>query len=334
MDTVYDIIITSNSKKKDKHIRINHDTVNVLAIASFLIFSLFIGIVFDYVYLQENTIKFKLAELENEQLIKKYNTTLLKLSSAQKSLQKIEDTTRKINKITDQLNNQKLLFDLIPSAYEAQDAVTKKELVTIPLYLEKQPRADLITRESLFFKHPILENQSETVIFNPKNDITSQTETALFQSQTLEQEILQQWAQMSEQKNILQATPIIKPAEGWFSSQYGYRRDPITKRRKMHSGLDIVAPRGTVIKAPADGKIKYAGRKGSYGNVVVISHGYGLETRFAHLSKILVKKGQSVNRYQTIGRMGNTGRSTGTHLHYEVRIKGVAVDPINYILEI
>ena len=334
MDSVYDIIFSSNSNSPNRKIRFTEKTINIIAMTGFLVFALFVGIVFDYLYLKDQVTNFEITEVENKRLQNQYNETLVKLSSAQVTLQKVDSTTQKINRITTQLNNKKLLYKLIPSAYETQDAVTPEELASSPLYLDQKPKSDLLKHESLFFKKPFLADHYADKEFELGYDITAQTETALFQSQSIEQEVLQQWAKMSEQKNILQATPIIKPAEGWFSSKYGYRKDPMTKRRKMHSGLDIVAPRGTPIKAPADGKVKFAGYKGGYGKVVIISHGYGLETRFAHLSKIVVKNGQYVKRYQVLGGMGSTGKSTGTHLHYEVRIKGVAVDPINYILEI
>lgn len=116
-----------------------------------------------------------------------------------------------------------------------------------------------------------------------------------------------------------------------FTSPYGYRRDPLTGGRRMHSGTDFAAPKGTDIFATASGVVIYAGYSGSYGNLIKIKHDFGIETRYAHLSKIRVKKGQRVSRGDHIGDMGNTGRSTGTHLHYEVRSGGKPVNPMNYL---
>lgn len=136
-----------------------------------------------------------------------------------------------------------------------------------------------------------------------------------------------------KKKNIkLSCTPSIMPAEGWISSPFGYRRDPFTGRRRFHEGIDISNRAGTPVVAPADGIVVFTGRDGGYGNLIVISHGYGISTRFGHLKKIFVKPGQKVQRGDIIGEIGNTGRSTGPHLHYEVRIYGKPVNPINYII--
>jgi len=115
------------------------------------------------------------------------------------------------------------------------------------------------------------------------------------------------------------------------TSGFGYRRDPIRGGTRLHAGLDWAGPVGTPIYASADGVIISAGSESGYGRLVRIQHEFGIETRFAHLSKISVKVGQRVSRGDLIGAMGNSGRSTGTHLHYEVRVGGNPVDPMIYI---
>ena len=134
------------------------------------------------------------------------------------------------------------------------------------------------------------------------------------------------------QKNILAATPSIWPTQGWITSGFGYRISPFTGQREFHKGLDISGPVGTPIYAPADGKVVFTGRDGGYGITVIIDHGLGITTRYAHLSRYVVKKNQRVTRGEIIAYMGNTGRSTGPHLHYEVRLNGVPVNPLHYIL--
>ena len=115
-----------------------------------------------------------------------------------------------------------------------------------------------------------------------------------------------------------------------MSSGYGFRRDPIYGATKFHSGLDFAAKTGTDVFATADGKILDAGRKSGYGNCIDIDHGYNYNTRYAHLSTILVKPGQNVKRGELIGKVGSTGKSTGPHLHYEVLFKGEPQNPVNY----
>ena len=116
-----------------------------------------------------------------------------------------------------------------------------------------------------------------------------------------------------------------------FTSDYGYRRDPKTGGRRMHKGVDFAAPLGTDLHATADGVVTHAGWSSGYGRLVKIRHDFGIETRYAHLSKIRVKVGQRVSRGDHIGDMGASGRVTGVHLHYEVRVGGKAVNPMIYI---
>ncbi len=137
---------------------------------------------------------------------------------------------------------------------------------------------------------------------------------------------------LENQKSMFACTPSIWPAKGWISSNFGYRKSPFTNEREFHNGLDISAKTGTPVIAPADGVVSFTGQNYGYGNLITLNHGYGYKTKYAHLSKMLVKKGQAVKRGDTIGLVGNTGRSTGPHLHYEVHREGVPDNPTRYIL--
>ena len=137
-----------------------------------------------------------------------------------------------------------------------------------------------------------------------------------------------------DRRNALAAaTPSIWPAHGWLSSSVGRRTDPITGGEDFHHGLDISADAGSPIYATADGTVTMARREGAYGNLVVIDHGYGLETRYGHMSKFEVKHGAKVKRGDLIGRVGSTGRATGPHLHYEVRVNGRLLNPLQLLLQ-
>ena len=120
---------------------------------------------------------------------------------------------------------------------------------------------------------------------------------------------------------------------GRISSGYGMRTHPVLRKRKRHSGVDLAAPTGTPIYATADGIVERADRFSSYGLYVSIDHGADLETRYAHMSRIAVSAGERVRKGDVIGFVGSTGRSTGPHLHYEVRVDGKAVNPIPYMVE-
>ena len=128
------------------------------------------------------------------------------------------------------------------------------------------------------------------------------------------------------------AIPSAQPVEKLdYSSAWGVRSDPFHGSARMHAGVDIRGPVGTPIYATADGYVGRAQRAGGYGNLVELEHGKGLQTRYGHLSKILVNSGDRVRRGQLIGLMGSTGRSTGSHLHYEVRMDGGAVNPVPFL---
>jgi len=137
---------------------------------------------------------------------------------------------------------------------------------------------------------------------------------------------------LENQKTLLASTPSIWPTKGWLSSGFGYRTSPFTGQREFHKGIDISTRLNAPILAPADGIVSFVGWDHGYGKSIIISHGHGIKTRYAHLQKSLVKKGRYVKRGDTIALVGNTGRSTGPHLHYEVQVNGLAVNPLRYIL--
>jgi biotin carboxyl carrier protein len=131
----------------------------------------------------------------------------------------------------------------------------------------------------------------------------------------------------------LAATPSIMPTQGWLTSAFSsMRTHPILHVARPHEGIDVTAPMGTPIEAPAAGVVIETGWESGYGNTVSIDHGYGIVTKFAHTSKILVREGQRVTRGQRIALVGNSGLATGPHLHYEVHVNGRPVDPLKYVL--
>ena len=136
-----------------------------------------------------------------------------------------------------------------------------------------------------------------------------------------------------DQRDELDRSPASWPARGLVTSDFGARLDPYTADLMMHRGLDIATPAGQPVFAPSDATVVFAGVEHGYGRTVVLDHGFGLETRYGHLSRILVRKGERVRRGERIGAVGSTGRSTGPHLHYEVRVNDVAENPRKFIME-
>ena len=145
--------------------------------------------------------------------------------------------------------------------------------------------------------------------------------------------LLNQMDRLNLYRIAAQKAPFANPVKNAFrfTSQFGFRRDPKTGGRRMHSGVDFAAGSGTPLYATADGVVTHAGWQSGYGRLVKIKHDFGIETRYAHQSRIRVKVGQRVSRGQRIGDMGASGRVTGVHLHYEVRVGGKAVNPMIYI---
>ena len=138
---------------------------------------------------------------------------------------------------------------------------------------------------------------------------------------------------LDEKGHILSSTPTVAPVRGLITDGFGRRKDPFTGRLAYHRGLDISARRGTPILAPADGFVVFAGRNGGLGRTVRLSHDFGFTTVYGHLDDITVDPGDVIHRGQEIGTLGNSGRSTGPHLHYEVHVEGSAKNPLYYILD-
>jgi murein DD-endopeptidase MepM/ murein hydrolase activator NlpD len=149
---------------------------------------------------------------------------------------------------------------------------------------------------------------------------------------SLEQHLSVTRADILQRNEVAQATPSIWPAMGWLTSGYGRRPDPFTGRPDSHPGLDISGKTGDPVYATADGRVASAGRTGDYGNLVVLEHAFGLTTRYGHLSRIGVAPGAQVKRGDVIGYVGSTGRSTSSHLHYEVWANGRPVNPLKLLV--
>jgi murein DD-endopeptidase MepM/ murein hydrolase activator NlpD len=141
------------------------------------------------------------------------------------------------------------------------------------------------------------------------------------------------WKRLDQAEQTIGGIPSMKPivSAPAINSGFGVRSDPFNRRAAMHAGVDMPGPIGTQIFATADGIVGRAGRVGGYGNLIELDHGRGVQTRYGHLSAILVQPGTRIKRGQLIGLMGSTGRSTGSHLHYEVRIDGRAINPIPFL---
>jgi murein DD-endopeptidase MepM/ murein hydrolase activator NlpD len=168
---------------------------------------------------------------------------------------------------------------------------------------------------------PFVAAQPNTKLLEKEQDFYAQTQKM--------EASLARWESL---QTLLNQLPLARPVDvGYVTSSFGKRRDPITKRTAFHSGVDFAGPKNSKILATAPGIVTFVGRNGAYGNMVTIDHGRGFKTRYGHLKKILVKKGQHIEYRTEIGVMGSTGRSTGRHVHYEIIHDGEHYDPVNFI---
>lgn len=163
-------------------------------------------------------------------------------------------------------------------------------------------------------------------------DLQKEIATLLSQIEAGTDDLARIEAKLLQQSVLKDLLPNSSPVTAAYnSSSYGWRSDPFTGEKAFHEGLDFPAPTGTLIYAAAGGIVSTSEDTAGYGKLVKIEHGSGLETRYAHCSKLLVKAGERVEKGQVIAEMGNTGRSTGPHLHYEIRLNGNALDPRQYL---
>jgi murein DD-endopeptidase MepM/ murein hydrolase activator NlpD len=148
---------------------------------------------------------------------------------------------------------------------------------------------------------------------------------------TLESRLASVKDKVESEQALARATPSIWPLAGWLSSGFGQRKAPFDGSPDFHAGLDIATDRGTPVRATADGTVQSAGYNGSYGNSVLLDHGFGIGTRFGHMSRLVVHTGDHVHRGDVIGYVGSTGRSTGAHLHYEILLNGQPINPLRLL---
>jgi murein DD-endopeptidase MepM/ murein hydrolase activator NlpD len=297
--TYYSILIVHDKADKLSRYRISNVT---LAVTGFL--TLFILVASVYMLYNYLTIRLEMIELASYKEENRMQRDQIEIFKKQ-----FKDITSKLEQMTDTNN-------MICAMLKIDSGSTSSEIFGIG----GTPNGD---------KELIRRSENDDLVpAQVMTDIMRLTE----ESKTCEQSLQELLIFLEDQSNVLDSTPSIWPAKGFLCSCFGFRRDPINRRIKMHEGYDIANKIGTPVHAAADGVVVFAGIESGYGNMITVDHGYGISTNYAHLSAILVHEGDNVRRGQKIGLMGSTGRSIGSHLHYEVRINRVPVDPGNYIL--
>lgn len=300
--------VASNTGAQMKQLTVSRVVLTLLSIPVIVVFVVISLIMFDYVSLKhahlktktlENTISGQCDELENQRKqIKIFANEINAFKTKIVDLNSFEEKIRIIANI-EKTSEQDSLFGVGGSIPEDLDA-------GIPL------------------------TEKHNSLLREMHDQVDQLELVSIKQKEGFVDLLKY---LENKRNLLASTPAIRPIKGgWVTSRFGYRKSPFTGGREFHSGLDIGTRKGVPVKATADGVVAYAGRKGLLGKVIVLDHGHGMVTRYGHLSKTLKERGDIVKRGEIVGEVGNTGRSTGPHVHYEVRLNGIPVNPEKYIL--
>lgn len=326
------LFVVSNQTGKTRKVVLSAAWLKVISFVAAVVLIIIAAGLVDYFGLLLQAMENKRLKAENAQLIKQFQVVESKVSALENSLERVKTFTTKLKLITN---------------VDADDRITKLTMGPKPAAgqpveeyepMEQRQEGDVLEEQDQVFsnKKPLNDQVGELANEATDKDYASlvvRIDKAVKETQLKEQSVIDLWESLSERQSLLKSTPNMKPAKGWITSRFGYRISPFSGKPALHAGLDIAAAPGSPVYAPADGVVVFASYDESYGKLISIDYGYGVITRFAHLSQIYVQVGQRVSKWDVVGAVGNTGRSTGPHLHYEVRINGTPVDPINFILD-
>jgi murein DD-endopeptidase MepM/ murein hydrolase activator NlpD len=289
--------ILGNTGSIIKRTTVSRGVITCLTISIAVCLILFSIVIYDYLNKQEKIVNQQEEIVNQRKQLKAFAADINSLKSKLVDLKSFEEKIRNVANIEENADQENLfgVGGSIPEDFDTQIPITEK------------------------YNSLIREMHEQTQQFNLAAINQKKSFESLFNN-------------LEDQRNLLAATPAIRPTDGWISSTFGYRTSPFTGLREFHNGLDIATQKGTPILAAADGVVTFAGTKGLMGKLIVIDHGYGMVTRYAHIHKMLKKCGDAVKKGDTIALVGNTGRSTGSHLHYEVHLDGIPVNPAKYIL--
>jgi murein DD-endopeptidase MepM/ murein hydrolase activator NlpD len=288
--------------------------------------------VVDYFGLLAQNAENKKLKAENAAMVKQFQAIEGKVTALETSLDRVKSFTTKLKLITNiDSEDRALKLGMNPNPAPNQQVEEFDQPMEKRESVGELEKAD---QDFAAVKQPD-ESTGELAVNSDRDyqTLVIRIDRAIKDSQLREQSVLDLWETLSEKQSLMNAIPNIRPARGWTTSRFGYRISPFTGKATLHAGLDIAAAPGSPVYAPADGIVTFAGYDEGYGKLVAIDHGYGYSTRFGHNSQVYVQVGQHVSRWDIISSVGNTGRSTGPHLHYEVRLNGVPKNPANFILD-
>ena len=296
----FNILIFGQKTSKTRHLRIHKKTfkIGLYLLAFGLLSTIFFFC--DYIQVRKKTFELNHLRFETQEQRSKIHFFSSKIEDLEGQLSKLKDFDKKIRIIANLEKGHETTSFMGMGGPSPSDVREK-------LKSEKDEKG--------------LVQQMRTDIERLKSEAASREES-LSELERL----------LQTKRDVLVSTPSIWPVQGWVTSGFGFRANPFTGLTQMHEGMDISNRIGTLIVATADGIISDIGSDWAHGRILVISHGFGMMTRYSHLNKVLVRVGQKVKRGDKIAEIGMSGKTTGPHLHYEVRLNGIPANPMRYIL--
>jgi murein DD-endopeptidase MepM/ murein hydrolase activator NlpD len=307
----FTILVVPDRKGTSLRMRLHRRSLYALVISALVLFSILSSLLVHYLYILGQEFEARALRAENLTLKRHLKTVEKKMGAVEQrlaTLNRLDEKLRALTALADQ--DRGIAMGPIPNA----DTQSAAFIDPLDPFSSTLPSGDL-SLSSL--QNSLLDSRLHGLAEETQRQLTSLSELVDY---------------FGVQKTLLASTPSIWPSIGWVTSNFGPRADPYTGNQVMHVGVDIAAREGTQVVAPAAGRVVFSGNGGAYGNMVAIDHGRGLVTHFGHLSQSLVKIGDFVKRGDRIALIGNTGRSTGPHLHYEVRQGGLPVNPRRFIV--
>lgn len=307
--------------KNKKHITFlyipeNESKIRTLRLATWIPKSVIISLALVFVYAVSYTMAYNNLKISHQASLGRIENITAINQFQEKEIEKLEDDAKKV---------QTQLCENIAMLQELKEAVgIKEECDTAVVAVNTIDKSSNTPIQSII---KTCDTNYTNHIFEIKTSYVSLSKEAASQRSDINNSI----GPIKDKLSYLKAKPAIKPVIGKITADYGYRKNPFTNRgSEFHKGVDIAAKRGTSIVSTADGVVTYAGWKSGYGNMVIISHGYGFITVYAHNSTNTIKVGEKVKKGQVIAKVGSTGRSTAPHVHYEIKLNGKNVDPARY----
>ena len=296
--------------------------VSLLIAGSFLV-------IFDYLHIASDQFHLQEAITEKEELKKQVYIMESKLNDLTKEVFQLRDFNRKIRNIT----------TLGSKSHHPYGKVSvRSDLSSLVSFKERAPAShdeNFKEKDKKSLKSPSVFYKKGDAGFSDFSELVIYIDKLKEEAKLVKQNAWDLYSTLLKRKELLSNTPSILPVRGWITSYFGYRNETFYADHdlRFHRGLDIAAEMGSPVLASAAGQVIHRGYDDTgYGKMVIIDHGYNVKTVYAHMSEIKIQKGAYVVRGKVIGLVGNTGKSTGPHLHYEIQISGVPVDPANYIL--